>query len=304
MHLFYYPIADSYWLVAAIAAALLAIIVLVGPGRSRISLRRRLTLALIRCGIIALVVLGMLRPTLVYLETHKENATLVLLIDQSRSMQVRDALNNKSRWESLREKLDECVPELRKLDRATGGDFEVKVYTFDAETHPQEIKSGRIALPDVARRPADGHRRGAGRRAPPGERQAAVGDRAPHRRPAAGPAAPRSARAGSRQPVAAPRLPGLSGRLRRVARAGRCARRGCGRLPAARGCLRQYGNVRPRRSQDQRLRQQGDSRAAAHGPLRRQNGSHRRDQAQSDDGWPAYARRPQVTLPRFPANTS
>jgi len=149
MHLFYYPIADSYWLVAAIATALLAIIVLVGPGRSRVSLRRRLTLALIRCGIIALVVLGMLRPTLVYLQTHKENATLVLLIDQSRSMQVRDALNNKSRWESLREKLDECVPELRKLDRATGGDFEVKVYTFDAETHPQEIKGGRIALPDA-----------------------------------------------------------------------------------------------------------------------------------------------------------
>ena len=145
MHLFFYPIADSYWIVAAIAAALLAIVVLVGPGRTRASLPRRLTLALLRCGIILLIMLGMLRPTLVYVETHKEKATLVLLIDQSRSMQVRDALNNKSRWDSLREALEESAPALRRLGR----DFEIKVYTFDAETHPLEMKDGRVTLPDV-----------------------------------------------------------------------------------------------------------------------------------------------------------
>ena len=145
MHLFYYPIADRYWLVAAIAAAMLAIVVLVGPGRSRASLPRRLTLVLIRCGILLLVVLNMLRPTLVYTSTHKEDATLVLLVDQSRSMQVRDGLNNKSRWEALRATLEEAMPALRKLH----GQFEVKVYTFDAETHPVEMKDGRVPLPDV-----------------------------------------------------------------------------------------------------------------------------------------------------------
>jgi uncharacterized membrane protein len=143
MHLFFYPIADNYWLVAAIAATLAAIVVLVGPGRSRISFRRRLTLALIRCAVILLLALAMLRPTLVYIETHKEKATLVLLVDQSRSMQVRDALNNKSRWDSLRATLEDCVPALRNVGR----DFEVKVYTFDAETHPLEINNGRIVLP-------------------------------------------------------------------------------------------------------------------------------------------------------------
>jgi uncharacterized membrane protein len=144
-HLFCSPIADSYWLVAAIAAALLAIVVMVGPGRTRISFKRRLTLALLRCGIILLIVFAMLKPELVYTETHKEKATLVLLVDQSRSMQVRDALNNKSRWESLRATLEDCVPALRKVGR----DFEVKVYAFDAETHPQDVKDGRISLPDV-----------------------------------------------------------------------------------------------------------------------------------------------------------
>ncbi len=145
MHLYYYPIADSYWIVAAICAALLAIVVLVGPGRSRASLGRRLTLAFLRCGIILLIVLAMLRPTLVSVETHKEKATLVLLIDQSRSMQVRDALNNKSRWDSLRATLEDSVPALRRVGR----DFEIKAYTFDAETHPLEVKDGHIVLPDT-----------------------------------------------------------------------------------------------------------------------------------------------------------
>jgi len=144
MHLFYYPIADSYWLVAGVAAALLALVVLVGPGRNSVSLRRRLTLALIRCGIILLLVLGMLRPTLVYTETHKEKATLVLLIDQSRSMLVRDSLNNKTRWESLLATLEDSVPALRSLGR----DFEIKAYTFDAEIHPLEVKDGKLVLPD------------------------------------------------------------------------------------------------------------------------------------------------------------
>src|SRR5208282_3500498 len=105
---------------------------------------RRLTLALIRCGIILLVVLGMLRPTLVYTETHKEKATLVLLIDQSRSMLVRDSLNNKTRWDSLLATLEDSVPALRNLGR----EFEIKAYTFDAEIHPLEVKEGKLVLPE------------------------------------------------------------------------------------------------------------------------------------------------------------
>ena len=144
MHLFFYPIADSYYLVAAVAAALLAIVALLGPGRGRVSLGRRLALVLIRCGIILLLLLGMLRPTLVYTETHKQDATLVLLIDQSLSMSVRDSLDNKTRWDSLRATLGDCVPPLRDLGRK----FELKAYTFDADLHPAELKDGKVVLPD------------------------------------------------------------------------------------------------------------------------------------------------------------
>ena len=148
-HVFCYPIGKSYWLVAGIAITLLMMVVLVGPGRTRVPFKRRLTLGLLRCAIILLIVFGMLRPTVVYVQTHKEDATLVLMIDSTRCMQVRDALNNKSRWDSLRATLDECAAVLRRHDRNAHGEFEIKVYTFDSETHPQEIKDGHIALPDV-----------------------------------------------------------------------------------------------------------------------------------------------------------
>ena len=65
---------------------------------------------MLRGGIILLVVMAMLRPTLVYTETHKEKATLVLLIDQTRSMLVRDSINNKTRWESLLATIEDSAP--------------------------------------------------------------------------------------------------------------------------------------------------------------------------------------------------
>ena len=234
----------------------------------RVSLGRRVTLALIRCGIIFLVALGMLRPTLVYTETHKEKATLVLLIDQSRSMLVRDSLNNKTRWDSLRATLEDSVPALRNLGR----NFEIKAYTFDAETHSLEVKDGKLVLPDSPPGQADGHRRGPGRRAQPGERQAVVGNRHSHRRPAAGDRPPRRIAPGRRRQVAAPELSGLPRGVRAVARAGRRSGRGRRRFPPAGRRVRQDRNGDPWRDQGQRLRQPADPRPRAHGDARGQDG--------------------------------
>jgi uncharacterized membrane protein len=143
--LFFYPIGDNAWLVAGVAAALLAIVVLVGPGKDRLPLRNRLKLALIRAAIVLLIAFGMLRPTLVYFSPHRESATLILLIDQSRSMLVHDGLNNQTRWESVVATLKDSVPALRNL---ADSEFEIKAYSFDAEIHPLEIKDGKLTLPD------------------------------------------------------------------------------------------------------------------------------------------------------------
>ncbi len=99
--LFFYPLFDSYLLVAAVAL-LLAGLMWFGPSREKIGRGRRLLIALLRAVVIVLLLLLMLRPTLVYTHTEKQSAELVILVDQSRSMTVPDAVGNKTRWDALR----------------------------------------------------------------------------------------------------------------------------------------------------------------------------------------------------------
>jgi hypothetical protein len=143
--LYFYPVADSFLLVI-LAALVLTGLLLLRPAQSRLSWRRRAALAVARAAVIALVILAMLRPTLVYTETKKEKATLIILADATRSMSVPDeAPTGRTRWEALRNAVAEAAPALRELLR----DFEVKVYAFDEELHPLEITAdGKIALPE------------------------------------------------------------------------------------------------------------------------------------------------------------
>ncbi len=120
----------GYLLVALAAAVLLGLLAL-GPGRSRVSNGRRRALIAIRLAIVLLIVLAMLRPTLVWTTISRKPATLLVLADQSRSMQVADAAGEKTRWDSLRTSLNAAMPELSAL----ASEIEVKVFAFDAEAH-------------------------------------------------------------------------------------------------------------------------------------------------------------------------
>ena len=142
-HLSLNPVFDSYLLVAAVAL-LLAGLMWFGPSRQRTAGRHRAMLVLLRAGVIALLAMAMLRPTLIYTQTKKQAATLVVLADQSRSMSVPDAVGEKTRWEALRGALADAAPALKKLAR----EFELKAYTFDAELHEVGAEGGKIELPD------------------------------------------------------------------------------------------------------------------------------------------------------------
>ncbi|NLF08773.1 MAG: hypothetical protein GX594_12460, partial [Pirellulaceae bacterium] len=74
----FYPVFDSYLLVATVAL-LLAGLLWFGPSRARTTRRQRAMLVLLRLGVIVLVALAMLRPTLIYTRTTKQAATLVVL---------------------------------------------------------------------------------------------------------------------------------------------------------------------------------------------------------------------------------
>jgi len=138
-----YPVFDSYLLVLVVALLLLGLLWF-GPSGEKTGRRHRVVLALLRAAVIALVILAMLRPTLIYTQTKKQAATLVVLADQSRSMSVPDAVGNKTRWEALCRAVAEAAPALAKLQ----GDFELKAYTFDADAHEVGAEGGKIELPD------------------------------------------------------------------------------------------------------------------------------------------------------------
>jgi uncharacterized membrane protein len=141
--LFFYPVFDSYLLVAAVAL-LLAGLMWFGPSREKTGRRHRAAIALLRAAVIVMLLLAMLRPTLVYTHTEKQPATLVVMADATRSMTVPDAVGNKTRWEALCGALADASPELSKLQRQ----FELKAYTFDADVHEVRVENGEIDLPE------------------------------------------------------------------------------------------------------------------------------------------------------------
>ena len=125
-HLSTRPVVDEYYLtVGAIALVLLGLLFL-GPGRSRTTPARRRVLVALRLATIALIVLLMLRPTAVYTATEKQSATLLVVIDRSRSMTVPDAFGDKPRWQALDEALLAAMPALTELSE----DLEIKFYAF------------------------------------------------------------------------------------------------------------------------------------------------------------------------------
>ncbi|NQU24537.1 MAG: hypothetical protein HQ567_24910 [Candidatus Nealsonbacteria bacterium] len=138
------PVFDRILLVVAVALVLLLLLA-IGPPSDRASGPRRLALAALRLGVIALVILAMLRPVVVATKTIRQSATLVILIDASRSMTVPDAVGGKTRWEALRAAIADAEDALADL----AGDFEVKVYAFDAKTRALEIDGGKIALEKI-----------------------------------------------------------------------------------------------------------------------------------------------------------
>lgn len=135
----------SYPVVAAVAIVLLAL-VWVGPGHVRLSPARRGTLALLRVLVVLLAVVAMLRPTIEYIETNPLQASLVLLLDSSRSMQVQDSIGDLSRWEAMKSLLVESGNDLAGLDQTC----DVKAYRFASQTDRLLIRDGQLDLPEHA----------------------------------------------------------------------------------------------------------------------------------------------------------
>lgn len=115
----------GYGLVA-IVAALFLLLMAFAPAREHLSARRRMVLVGLRAAVFLLIVIAMLRPARVVTEVRQQPATIVILVDQSRSMRVADAFGGKSRWEQARDRLQSALPQLERLAE----DLEIKIYAF------------------------------------------------------------------------------------------------------------------------------------------------------------------------------
>lgn len=135
------PIFDpvgGYPVVGAVAAVLL-LLLLLGPARDRTTPRRRTMLVLFRLGVIALVILAMLRPSLLVPKIEKRPDTILIMVDRTRSMDVADLEGSKKRWEAA----EQFVSLLNDVIAEVGEDLVFQVYGFDSDTHRLDEKDGK-----------------------------------------------------------------------------------------------------------------------------------------------------------------
>ena len=131
------------YLVVAAVALLLAVSFFFSFRAIRLAGRRRRLLTVLRGGVLMVLVFAMLRPSVVYTEVQKQSATVVLLLDTSQSMQVRDAVGDQTRWQALSTALDWAAPALADLAE----DFNLAVYQFSDTVEAIPVDEGQFELP-------------------------------------------------------------------------------------------------------------------------------------------------------------
>ena len=139
------PIFNSY-LVVLTTIGVLALLLLVRSTYRNLAPHRRWILSGIRLVAILLLAVVMLRPTCVSTQTKQQSATLVLMFDSSRSMQVGDLSDGSTRWQVQKAALQQIEPLLAKL----GENLDVQIYHYDRSAEKLTFEDGKIAFPQGA----------------------------------------------------------------------------------------------------------------------------------------------------------
>ena len=129
----------SWAFVAFVATALIAVLVFLGPDRSRLTPERFATLMALRIAAFMLLVACMIRPTLVSSSKARRTGTVIVLADASESMTVPDGRGGRRRWDEMQESLAEASPTVRRM--AAEGGFEFLLFDYDRLTHPVATKA-------------------------------------------------------------------------------------------------------------------------------------------------------------------
>jgi len=143
------PIVSSGVLLVLLALAWLVVVLMHRSRRLEIGTRWRVVLGLLRIAILAMPVLMLTQPHVLARLERSIPRTLVLLLDQSRSMTVADGTEStpSSRWQRATRSVEDAI--------AQCGSAQVATYVFGEETRPVE-ELGALQQPLFQRRTAIG----------------------------------------------------------------------------------------------------------------------------------------------------
>lgn len=135
------PLFGSYWIVLAIVFALGFLILRIKPVGERLPPKYgQRTLLVLRFIALALLLFGLLQPTLVYTKEQRLASTVILLVDRSESMSRPDEIGGTTRFQAAQAALLEAAPQLKRLqDRS-----DVQCFAFDAALHPLTLDKGIV----------------------------------------------------------------------------------------------------------------------------------------------------------------
>ncbi len=130
---------------ATIAIVVVTLLLIVGPSFANVTVRRRISLTLIRLGVIAMAALALFRPGCVQKVEKNQSAVLLFLLDVSRSMELPHQKDNSSRWGALKDAIESNQA---KLDQLRELKVDVRFFAFDNQVVPLDIIEGKVQLPE------------------------------------------------------------------------------------------------------------------------------------------------------------
>lgn len=126
--------------------AVALLMLFIGPSFVNLTSSRRLTLTLIRAGVIVMALLAALRPGCVQKIEKSQAAVLLFLVDMTRSMELPHESDDSSRWAAT---VDMIRANESRFKQLAENKIDVKFFGFDNRTHVLEIVDGVVKLPEM-----------------------------------------------------------------------------------------------------------------------------------------------------------
>ena len=128
-----------------VVAAIAGLMLFIGPSFASIEFRQRMTLTLLRLGVLGLAFVALLRPGCVDKIEQNQAGVLIVAADISRSMDLPHIKDNSTRWDAVKQTI---TTNQSRFDQLAEKQIEVKFYLFDSELTQLETEGNVFELPE------------------------------------------------------------------------------------------------------------------------------------------------------------